>query len=360
LTAPNTGLAILHNGQPIKAFYGASNGGASQASADVWGGALPYSVSVPDPYSLDASNPDRVWTKTITQAEAAKAFGVGAVWGLNITERHVSGAVKTIAATTADNASVTRTGGQMRSLFGLRSSFVTAIDGNAGVPVNAPAPPVEAPAAPTAPEVVASERSVVISTKPTATQPAGKPFAVKAKVTPSKKGLQTWLQQQVNGEWKTIAKKKTKKKGRVTHRVKEAWPPSSTLLYRVVTVKKKAIVGASTELSVGVVPSVKPRTVALVTEPAVTVAAGKGLKIAAIVRPKKKGLTVWRQVLVSGDPETGEWRTADTKRTAKNGRVNFRIKKATPAGATYTYRLVVVDNRQAAGVSPLITITVTE
>jgi hypothetical protein len=127
-----------------------------------------------------------------------------------------------------------------------------------------------------------------------------------------------------------------------------------------VTVKKKTIVGASTELSVGVVPSVKPRTVALVTEPAVTIAAGKGLKIAAIVRPKKKGLTVWRQVLVSGDPETGEWRTADTKRTAKNGRVNFRIKKATPAGATYTYRLVVVDNRQAAGVSPLITITVTE
>jgi SpoIID/LytB domain protein len=357
LTSPNTGLAVLHNGQPIKAFYGASNGGASQASVDVWGGVLPYSVSVPDPYSLDASNPDRVWTKTITQAEAAKAFGVAAVWGLNVTERHASGAVKTIAATNADNTSVTRTGGQMRSLFGLKSSFVTAIDGNAGVPVNTPAAPGDAVAVPGA---TASERSVLISTQPTATQPAGKPFAVKAKVTPAKKGLKTWFQQQVNGEWKTIAKKKTSKKGNVNYRVKEAWPPSSTLLYRIVSVKKKAIVGTSSELSIGVVPSVTPRTIALVTDAAVTVSAGKGMKISAVVRPKKKGLTVWRQVLVSGDPETGEWRTADSKRTVKNGRVTFRIKKATPAGATYAYRLLVVDNRQAAGVSPIINVTVTE
>jgi hypothetical protein len=264
--------------------------------------------------------------------------------------------VKTIAATNLDNTSVTRTGGQMRTLFGLKSSFVTAIDGNVGVQVNTPAPPENAPVSP---EVMASERSVLISTKPTATQPAGKPFAVKAKVTPSKKGFKTWLQQQVNGEWKTIAKKKTAKKGRVSYRVKEAWPPSSTLLYRVVTVKKKAIVGASTELSVGVVSSVKPRTVALVTDSAVTVASDKGLTISAIVRPKKKGLIVWRQVLASGDPETGEWKTEDTKRTAKKGRVSFRIKKSPQAGVTSTYRLVVVDNRQAAGVSPLVSVTVT-
>jgi hypothetical protein len=49
----------------------------------------------------------------------------------------------------------------------------------------------------------------------------------------------------------------------------------------------------------------------------------------------------------------------DTTKTAKKGRVIFRIKKAKPAGATYTYRLLVVDNRQAAGVSPLITVAVT-
>jgi hypothetical protein len=76
------------------------------------------------------------------------------------------------------------------------------------------------------------------------------------------------------------------------------------------------------------------------------------------VRPAKKGLTVWRQVLVSGDVETGEWRTVQIKKTKKNGKVSFLIKKAKPAGAVYTYRLLVVDNRQAAGVSPIISLEV--
>lgn len=354
LATPNTGLAILQNGRPIKAFYSASNGGASQASADVWGGSLSYAVSVPDPYSLDPTNPDSSWTKTLTQAEVSRAFGVNGVWALNITERHVSGAVKTIAATLADNTIVTRTGGQMRTAFALKSTFVNSVDGNVGVPVATPTPP----AVPPTPPATASERSVVLATQSKSDQPAGKPFTVKARVEPAKKGLNTWLQQQVAGEWKTIAKKKTLKGGKVTYRVKEAWPPSSTQMYRIVTTKKKNIVGASTELSVGVIPSVKQRAVSLVSPQTVAVNVGKAMTIKAIVRPKKKGLTVWRQVLVSGDPATGEWKTAQVKKTAKNGRVSFRIKKAKPAGATYTYRLLVVDNRQAAGVSPLITVTV--
>lgn len=354
--SPNTGLAILYNGQPIRAFYSASNGGASQASADVWGGALPYTVSVPDPYSLDPANPDSSWTKTVSQADVSKAFGVSGVWALTVTERHASGAVKTIAATLADNTVVTKTGSEMRTAFGLKSSFVNAIDGNVGVAFNPPTAP--APVADGSTPTT-GERSVVIKTPSRADQPAGKPFTVRATISPAQKGLSTWLQQQVGGEWQTIAKKKTAKAGKVVYRVKEAWPPSSTQLYRVVTVKKKNIVGASSELSVGVVPSVTPRTVVLKSGAALSIKAGKGFTIKAVVRPKKKGLVVWRQVLVSGDPSTGEWKTADIKRTAANGRVSFRIKKATPAGANYTYRLVVVDDRQAAGASPPITVSVT-
>lgn len=356
LASPTTGLAILYGGQPIKAFYSASNGGASQASADVWGGALPYVISVPDPYSLDPANPDSAWTKTITQAEVAQAFGVNGVWALNVTERHSSGAVKTIAARLADNTIVTKTGGEMRAAFGLKSSFVNAVDGNAGVAVNTPQAPAGAP---TPVPAVAGERSVMIMTSNTAEQPAGKPFTVKGRISPAKKGLRTELQQQVAGEWKAIAKKKTVKGGRVTYRVKEAWPPSTTQMYRIVTTKKKNIVGVSSELSIGVVSSVTPRTVSLRSEAAISVAVGKGLVIKAIVRPKKKGLTVWRQVLISGDPETGEWKTVDTKKTAKNGKVAFRIKKAKPGGTNYTYRLLVVVDRQAAGVSPLISVAVT-
>jgi hypothetical protein len=81
--------------------------------------------------------------------------------------------------------------------------------------------------------------------------------------------------------------------------------------------------------------------------------------IKAKMRPGKKGFTVWRQVLVSGDPETGEWRTVGKTKTKAGGKISFKVKKATPTGATYLYRLVVVDNRQAAGVSPVISVTVT-
>ena len=355
--SPTTGLAILKDGKAIKAFYSSSNGGASQAVSEAWGGeTFPYLVSIPDPYSLDPSNPDASWTKVVTQAQASQAFGVPGVWQLAVTERTTAGAVKTLAATLADGSSVTKTGNEMRSLFGLKSNYVTAIDGNAGIPVAQPvAPGAPAPVV----EVPASERSIALLTAAKVDQPAGKPFAIKAKVDPAQKGLRVWLQQRVGEEWKTLVKKKTKAKGKVTFTVKDPWPPSTTQLYRVVTTKKASIVGTSAELAIGVVPSVKARTVSLLSPATVSKKDGKSFTISAKMRPGKKGLTVWRQVLVSGDPETGEWRTVGKSKTKAGGKISFTVKKATPAGVTYIYRLVVVDNRQAAGVSPLITATVT-
>jgi SpoIID/LytB domain protein len=353
--SPTTGLAILKDGKAIKAFYSSSNGGASQAVSEAWGGeTFPYLVSIPDPYSLDPSNPDASWTQVVTQAQASAAFGVPGVWQLAVTERTTAGAVKTLAAILADGSSLTKTGNEMRSLFGLKSNYVTAIDGNAGIPVAQPV----APGAPVV-EVPASERSVALLTAAKVDQAAGKPFAIKAKVDPAQKGLRVWLQQRVGEEWTTLVKKKTKAKGKVTFTVKDPWPPSTTQLYRVVTTKKAVIVGTSIELAIGVVPSVKQRTVSLLSPATVSKKDGKSFTISAKMRPGKKGLTVWRQVLVSGDPETGEWRTVGTTKTKARGKISFTVKKATPAGATYIYRLLVVDDRQAAGVSPLVTVTVT-
>jgi hypothetical protein len=119
-------------------------------------------------------------------------------------------------------------------------------------------------------------------------------------------------------------------------------------------------VGASEELAIGVVPSVKSRTVFLNSPANVSKADGKRVIIKAKMRPKKKGLKVWGQVLVSGDPETGEWRTIRKTRTKAKGKIVFKVKKkeVPPVGVTYIYRLLVVDDRQAAGVSPLVTVTV--
>lgn len=347
--SPNTGMVILYEGSPIRAFYSSSNGGASQASADQWGGDLPYVRSVADPWSLSEENPNRAWEKSVGQVEMAQAFGVGEVFKVEIVDRDPSGVAKTVQATLADGSTVARSGNQLRNALGLKSSYINAINGSAGVPVAAPQAPAQ-PAQPT----VNYERQVSMLTPAEREVKALQPFVIKAKVTPKRKGLRVWFQRLDNGEWVTFKKKRTKKNGRVRYKVKEAWPPNTTQQYRVVVVRKKQPIGVGEPIRVSVVPSVKARTVALTTPQSMDVPVGKSFTIKAKVRPKRKGLTVWRQALVDG-----EWRTVQRSKTKKGGRVVFRIKKAAPAGASYTYRILVVAKKQAAGASQDITVNVT-
>lgn len=350
-TSANSGLAILYEGAPIRAFYSSSNGGASQASADEWGGDLPYVRSVSDPWSLSEENPNRAWDKTVSQVDMAGAFGVGEVWKVEVTERDPSGVAKTVQATLADGSTVVRSGGQLRSALGLKSAYINAINGSAGVPVAAPQAPAQ-PAAPAQPSV-AYERQVSMLTPADRQVKALKSFLIKAKVTPKRKGLRVWFQRLENGEWVTFKKKRTKKNGRVAYRVEGAWPPNTTQEYRVLVVRKKQPIGVGETFRVSVVPSVKARSVALTTPQVIDVPAGASFTIKAKVRPKRKGLTVWRQAFVDG-----EWRTVQKSKTKKGGRVVFKVKKAAPAGASYTYRILVVAKRQAAGASPDITVNV--
>ncbi|MGA1146565.1 MAG: SpoIID/LytB domain-containing protein [Candidatus Nanopelagicales bacterium] len=349
--SPNTGLAIVFEGKPIRAFYSSSNGGASQASVDQWGGDLPYVRSVADPWSLSEDNPNRSWTVTVSQADMAQAFGVGEVHKIDIVQRDPSGVARTVQATLADGSTVTRSGNQLRNALGLKSSYINAVDGSAGVPVTTPQAP-STPAAPAQPTVT-YERQVQMLTPVDRQVKALKSFTIRAKVTPARKGLRVWFQRLDAGEWTTIKKIRTKANGSVAYQVPEAWPPNTTQEYRVVVVRKKQPIGVGETFRVSVVPSVKGRSVALVSPQTMDVPAGQSFTIRATVAPGRKGLEVWRQALVDG-----EWRTVQRATTKKGGRVVFRVKKAAPAGARYTYRLLVVAKRQAAGASPDITVNV--
>ena len=352
--SPNTGLAIMFDGKPIRAFYSSSNGGASQSSADEWGGDLPYVRSVADPWSLSEDNPNRSWTVTVAQADMARAFGVGDVFKLEIAERDPSGVAKSVRATLADGSTVSRSGGQLRRALGLKSAFINAVDGSAGVPVSAPQAPSTpaAPAEPAQPTVV-YERQVQMLTPVDSQVKALQSFTVRAKVTPRTKGLRVWLQRLDNGEWVTVKRSRTKAKGNATFSKVEAWPPNTTQEYRVVVVRKKQPIGVGETFRVSVVPSVKGRSVALQTPQTMDVPQGKPFTIRARVSPGRTGLTVWRQALVDG-----EWQTVQRGTTGPRGRVVFRVKRAAPEGASYTYRIVVVDKKQAAGASPDITVNV--
>ncbi len=71
----------------------------------------------------------------------AQAFGVGEVFKVEIVDRDPSGVAKTVQATFADGSTVTRSGNQLRNALGLKSSYINAINGSAGVPVAAPQAP---------------------------------------------------------------------------------------------------------------------------------------------------------------------------------------------------------------------------
>lgn len=139
---------VTYNDRPIMAFFSSSTGGHTQPSAEVWGSALPWAISVDDHWSVDGSseNPNASWSKTISQVDLvallAKAnIDIPDVMSLQVAARYASGAVKTLAVSDS-GGNVSRisvgpqtTGGQqtgftpdgLRLAFGIKASFINSI-----------------------------------------------------------------------------------------------------------------------------------------------------------------------------------------------------------------------------------------
>lgn len=263
MTSDVTGTAILYAGKAIRAFYHSSSGGATQSVQDVWGGTLPYVVSVPDPWMQVPENPNASWQVVVPQAQMAAAFGVAAVQSVDVAERHVSGAVKAVQATLPDGSVVRRTGPQWASALKLKSRYVTTIDGRIGAPMPAiaapPAPP--APPAPDAPpadvpsaEVPAPDPNlptVSLLTPESVAVDKGEDFTVVGRVRPAKGGLRAQRQKLVGEQWKTVDVDRTSSRGRYRFVIRDAGRKAPGT-YRVLIVRKKAVVGVSPQFVVTV------------------------------------------------------------------------------------------------------------
>jgi len=123
------GYVVRYKGKIISAFYSSSSGGRTQNNEDVWGGnPLPYLRSVDDPWSRRSANPRRAWTAVREQSAMASAFRLSDVARLDLSRRHVSGAVASAVATSSTGASATITGSQLQARLGLYSSYVQRRD----------------------------------------------------------------------------------------------------------------------------------------------------------------------------------------------------------------------------------------
>jgi SpoIID/LytB domain protein len=125
----STGLAILSRGKPIQAYFFSSSGGATQTTADAWGGFTSYTQSVSDSASVDAKLNPRFasWSASASQQLVAAAFGLPNVVSLEVISKNSAGAVTWIKGTSLEGVSQIIRGDTFRSRAKLPSPWFTPV-----------------------------------------------------------------------------------------------------------------------------------------------------------------------------------------------------------------------------------------
>lgn len=346
---------VAFNGAPIPAFYTAATGGRTQASNDVWGGAgYPWSRSVDDRWSLNVEgNPYRSWSVVVSQARMSQIFGIGDITTLTTTPFADSTAVKTITATSYSGATASISGTAFRSALGpmsLRSTYITAITGDGG-----------------ASDQPTNEVSVSLSRTPTGTIPAGSTAVLSGTVSPATSGLSAQRQVRWGSRaWENRERISAATNGAFSFSLPNIGPPGTTYFWRVLVYRGSTLVGVSPELqgTVGAAPGgptptptptpspepTVPRTdvsVSLQRSPSGVLVSGSTAYLRGRVSPMSSSLVVQRQVR-SG---ASSWASREQVRPGANGRFRFALANIGPAGASYTWRVVVLDGTRIVATS---------
>ncbi len=130
--AETDGLGVLYDGQPIQALFFSSAAGKTVDAMEVWGNAVAYLKSVDSPEGEEVPNyrtqvtlgAEEVKSLTLTAYPGADLSGDPSAW-FGEASRNQGGGVISIPL-----GGITLTGGQVRTLFSLRSaSFSVTWDG---------------------------------------------------------------------------------------------------------------------------------------------------------------------------------------------------------------------------------------
>ena len=128
------GMVLTYQGQPINALFHSDGGGYTEDSVNLWGNDLPYLKGVVDYSNHEGTTMWNVITsrQSIEQKLAAASKSVGYLQKIELSplterpmkvqDRGVSGRVKTMKFV-GEKGSVSLTGEQVQSLFGLKSTL---------------------------------------------------------------------------------------------------------------------------------------------------------------------------------------------------------------------------------------------
>ncbi|MFN3866789.1 MAG: SpoIID/LytB domain-containing protein, partial [Demequina sp.] len=107
------GKVLTHNGTIATTYYFSSTGGRTENSEHIWSATVPYLKAVDDRWSLESRNPNRAWTRTITQAQARTMFGLSDVVSITVAARTSSSSQAAASRVTARSST-----GQTASING--------------------------------------------------------------------------------------------------------------------------------------------------------------------------------------------------------------------------------------------------
>ena len=188
------GKVLLYDGAVAKTFFFSTSGGRTASAEDVWGTAVPYLVSVPDPY--DTISPYHTWGPfPFTGAKLGRTLHLGGAVTDVRTTLNSSGRVTTLTALTANGERPVE-GAKLKTALGLRSTWFSV--------------GVLSLTAPTGPIVYGST----------------------TRLTGVARGIRpVELQQRTDGDWALVAGLKAAKDGSIAVAVK----PAVTTQYRLVT-----------------------------------------------------------------------------------------------------------------------------
>ncbi len=122
--AATRGEVVLYHGKVADTLFSSTSGGRTVSALEATGTAVPYLVTVADPY--DTLSPYHDWGPVVMDAtKVAKALKLSAPITDLQTAAGPSGRVQTVTVVSADDSQVTLTGNQVRAALNLRSTWFT-------------------------------------------------------------------------------------------------------------------------------------------------------------------------------------------------------------------------------------------
>jgi stage II sporulation protein D len=124
--AATRGQVVLYDGTVADTLFFSTSGGRTTSSLEATGTAVPYLVSVPDPY--DTLSPYHDWGPVVIDtAKVAKELKLSAPISDVEAQNGPSGRVQSVTVVSADDTTATLTGEQVRAALNLRSTWFAPV-----------------------------------------------------------------------------------------------------------------------------------------------------------------------------------------------------------------------------------------